>query len=73
MTLSIHALLCCALLAAPARSWQQEEEAQQAPHPTGAIAWYGSMEQGLAEARRLRLPILLQSAAPRCNGVPGMW
>jgi len=40
---------------------------------TGAIAWYGTWEQGLAEAQRLDLPIFLHSAAPRCGGVPGMW
>lgn len=38
-----------------------------------AIAWFGTWEQGLAEAKRLDLPILLHSAAPRCGGVPGMW
>ncbi|MDP6408070.1 MAG: hypothetical protein QGI46_01705 [Planctomycetota bacterium] len=72
MPISIRTLLCCAVLAAPARSWRQGEDATPAPEQA-AIAWYGTWEQGLAEARRLRLPILLQSAAPRCSEVPGMW
>jgi hypothetical protein len=42
--------------------------------PTEAgIAWYGSWEVGLAEAKRTQRPILLMSAAPQCHGVPGMW
>ncbi|MCH2107393.1 MAG: hypothetical protein MK291_12205 [Planctomycetes bacterium] len=61
MKLLQAALFCVLASASPA-----EEE-------TGAIAWYGTWEQGLAEAKRLDLPILLHSAAPRCGGVPGMW
>ena len=41
--------------------------------PAARVAWYTSWEQGLAEAERLNRPILLQSAAPQCGGVPGMW
>jgi hypothetical protein len=37
------------------------------------VAWYGVWDQALAEAKRTGQPILLMSAAPRCNGVPGMW
>jgi hypothetical protein len=37
------------------------------------IAWYGTWEGGLAEAGASGRPILLQSAAPQCRGVPGMW
>jgi len=62
-------LLLCSLLLSPALSAQGSGEAE---HPS-AIAWYGTWEQGLAEAKRLDLPILLHSAAPRCGGVPGMW
>ena len=40
--------------------------------PTG-IAWYGTWEAGLQEAKRLKRPILLISAAPQCNHVSGMW
>ena len=40
--------------------------------PAG-IAWYGTWETGLREAKRLQRPILLVSAAPQCNHVSGMW
>jgi hypothetical protein len=50
-----------------------QEEETPATAPPSSIAWYGTWEQGLAEAKRLDLPILLHSAAPRCGGVPGMW
>ena len=61
------ALTC--LLLTPAVLSAQEGESGDA----SAIAWYGAWEQGVAEAKRLDLPILLHSAAPRCGGVPGMW
>lgn len=47
-----------------------EAPAQRA---SAAIAWYPTWDLGLAEARRSGRPILLQSAAPQCHGVPGMW
>ena len=37
------------------------------------IQWFGTLEQGLAEAERTGRPILLTSAAPHCGGVAGMW
>ena len=37
------------------------------------IAWYGTLKDGLAEAKRSNRPILLVSAAPQCQNVPGMW
>ena len=37
------------------------------------IAWYGVLQDGLQEAQRTDRPILLLTAAPQCNGVPGMW
>ena len=37
------------------------------------IAWFGTLEAGLAEARRTNRPILLVSAAPHCHSVPGIW
>lgn len=40
--------------------------------PSG-IAWYGILEDGLAEAKASNRPIILLSAAPQCAGVPGMW
>lgn len=41
--------------------------------PTLRIAWYTDWEQALAIAQETNRPILLQSAAPQCGGVPGMW
>ena len=49
-----------------------EEHADQATE-SRSIAWYGTWEQGLAEAQRSGRPILLMSAAPRCHDVPGLW
>ena len=37
------------------------------------IAWYGTLESGLAEAARSDRPILLVSGAPQCLGVSGIW
>lgn len=37
------------------------------------IAWYGTLESGLAEAKRSGRPILFVSAAPQCLGVSGIW
>ena len=37
------------------------------------IAWYGVLEDGFAEAKRTGKPILFITAAPQCNGVPGIW
>lgn len=37
------------------------------------IAWHGTLEGGLAEAKRLNRPVLLLSAAPHCHQVPGVW
>jgi len=64
-------LLFCLMLSQTALSAQREQEDPAAP--ASAIAWYGTWESGLAEAKRLELPIFLHSAAPRCGGVPGMW
>lgn len=40
---------------------------------TSKIAWYSTLESGLAEAKRSHRPILFISAAPQCLGVPGIW
>ena len=37
------------------------------------IAWYGVLKDGFLEAKRTGKPILFVTAAPQCNGVPGMW
>jgi hypothetical protein len=42
--------------------------------PAGpGIAWFGTWEAALAEAKRTRRPILFMSAAPQCQRVPGVW
>lgn len=51
--------------------------AQNTPEPTAAaaprITWFTQWDKAVEEAERLNRPILLQSAAPLCNGVSGMW
>lgn len=37
------------------------------------IAWYGKLEDGLAEAKRMNRPILFMAAASQCGGVPGVF
>lgn len=37
------------------------------------IAWFGTWDGALAEAKRTGRPILFMSAAPQCSGVPGVW
>ncbi|MEO0445309.1 MAG: hypothetical protein AAF191_04455 [Verrucomicrobiota bacterium] len=37
------------------------------------IAWYGVLEDGIAESKRSGKPIFFITAAPQCGGVPGMW
>ena len=44
-----------------------------ASEPASKIAWFGKLSDGLAEAKRVGRPIFLVSAAPQCQGVPGMW
>ncbi len=41
--------------------------------PAPRITWFTSWDQAVREAQRSNRPILLQSAAPVCSGVPGMW
>ncbi len=37
------------------------------------IQWFGTWEQGKAEAERTGRPILFTSAAPQCRGISGLW
>ena len=46
--------------------------AQVQPENAG-IAWFGTWDGALAEAKRTDRPILLMSAAPMCREVPGVW
>lgn len=50
----------------PAPGQNQEPDAPR-------IAWYATLEGGLAEAQRSNRPILFTSAAPQCLGVSGIW
>ncbi|MEM6572194.1 MAG: hypothetical protein AAF957_27515 [Planctomycetota bacterium] len=40
---------------------------------SAGIAWFGTLDGALAEAKRTGRPILLMSAAPACREVPGVW
>ncbi len=75
-------LLCALALAAPSDAQERggsrrgEGRGPLEVHepPTGAgIAWFGTWEAALAEAKRTGRPILFQSAAPQCQNVPGVW
>lgn len=37
------------------------------------VIWYGTLDGGLAEAKRSGRPIILLSAAPHCQAVSGIW
>ena len=50
----------------------QASEARSLSTPP-RVAWYTSLDQARKDAARLNLPILVQSAAPQCRSVPGMW
>ena len=47
-------------------------ETHTAPESAG-IAWFGTWDGALEEAKRTGRPILLMSAAPHCRSVPGVW
>ena len=67
LSFSLSVLFCFPALGVPQDGSRQENTVPE------VISWYGTWEQGAAEAKRLGLPIFLHSAAPRCGGVPGMW
>jgi len=63
-----------AALSAPASAPSALAEAAfQASSLPPRMVWYTDMSQAMAEAKRLGRPMLLQSAAPRCHDVPGLW
>ena len=72
-------LLACALALAPSGAGAQEGPGRPpgpglvTPAKGDHIAWFGTWEGGLAEAKRTGRPILLISAAPHCHDVPGIW
>lgn len=43
------------------------------PQTEAQIAWFGRWADAAAEAKRTGRPILLMSAAPQCQQVPGIW
>ncbi len=61
----IPVLSFCLMFLVTAVSWASD--------PGPQIAWYGTMEGGLAAAEATGKPIMFLSAAPHCAGVPGMW
>ena len=79
---TLLALACFAAAPLEAQQGRQRGAGQPGPPPEGgvvevpttpSIAWFGSWEGGLAEAKRTGRPIMLMSATPQCRGVPGMW
>lgn len=48
-------------------------EAQRGRQLAARIVWHGTWKGGLAEAQRTGKPIMLVSAAPQCQAVPGVW
>ncbi|MFT7462028.1 MAG: hypothetical protein ACI9EF_000365 [Pseudohongiellaceae bacterium] len=40
---------------------------------TDHIAWFTSLDDAIAEAKQANRPILVHSAAPSCQEVPGIW
>ncbi len=50
-----------------------QDQASEARSLSPRVAWYTSLDQARKDAARLNLPILVQSAAPQCRSVPGMW
>ena len=73
-TLGLAGLVVIGAVTATAWAFAQPP-IRSAPVKAGApvIAWYGTLDRGLAEAKRSQRPILLVSAAPQCLGVPGIW
>lgn len=69
MTLFLPLLLAIAAQE-PAPSQTTAIQEQAAP---ARIQWFGTLEQGLAEAKRTNRPILMTAAAPSCGGIAGEW
>lgn len=57
---------------ADARAKGAQEDLIQ-PQTEAQIAWFGRWADAAAEAKRTGRPILLMSAAPQCQQVPGIW
>ena len=59
--------------AAPILAIEDDATVAASDKSTPAIQWFGTWEQGVAEAKRTGRPILLTAAAPQCRGISGMW
>ncbi len=73
-----NAVLILALcLVAPNATAQTEPRSQSSQPsqalPASAIAWYGTLNEGMKVARKTGRPIFLMSAAPHRRSTPGMW
>ncbi len=64
-------LLSIAITAVSIQAASIQAAAANAAEPR--IAWYGTLKDGLAEAKRSSRPILFVSGAPHCQGVSGIW
>jgi hypothetical protein len=72
----ILALLTLAAPAVPAQSRRGSAPGMpenEIVNRESRVAWYSVWEDAKNEAARSGRPIMLMSAAPRCNEVPGMW
>ena len=82
-TSMISLLSLLVLTAAPcAQQTPPPQDSASAPAPktqaaatktSARIQWFGTLEQGLAEAKRTNRPLLMTAAAPACGGIAGMW
>ena len=67
LLLAALALLLWLPLALQAQATPAEPQAEE------RITWFGTWQDGLAEARRSGRPILLMAGAVQCHGVSGTW
>lgn len=76
------ALSAVVFLSASVLSFAQGRDRGARPNALGAsplalgsqgIAWYGGLDEALAEAKRSNRPIVFMSAASQCSGVPGVF
>lgn len=70
MILLASFLLCAIPQGAPA---SPKPEEVSPPTPEARIQWFGTLEQGLAEAQRTGRPLMMTAAAPHCRGISGKW
>ena len=75
--MALHSLIAPLLLTASLCAHGDSERFESGSPATvgrpARIQWFGTLQQGLAEAERTGRPILLSAATLRCEGVPGKW